>query len=211
MLSMMYYDHAMLGATLTVAVGAGCRHGWASVALGAGAAMLPDWDALSRHWGPDAYRSVHRVWGHSLLVAVPSAALLGLIGYLIYLSCRTSRPGQPAADTAGRPAGTFSGQACAAWVALAVLACLSHLLLDLLYCGLRTAPDWPVALGWPLWRRGWALPLIPWSDWGATFILAGALVALLCLRSHARLLACAALLVLAGYVGVRGAAARLLS
>jgi hypothetical protein len=203
---MMYYDHAMLGATLAVAVGAPRRHGWPAVALGAGAAMLPDWDALSGHWGADAYRSVHRVWGHSLLVALPSAALLGALSYLLYLSRRTS----PATDTE-RPAGTFSWPACGAWVALAVLACLSHLLMDLLYSGLRTAPDWPVGLGWPLWQRGWALPLVPWSDWGATFVLLASLAALACRRDHAQLLAWLGLLLLSFYVGVRGAAAHLLA
>ena len=92
-----------------------------------------------------------------------------------------------------------------------VLVLWSHLFFDLLYCGLQREADWPVALLWPVVSGGYGIAWIPWSDWGATFILAGALVAILCLRSHARLLACVALLLLTGYIGVRGTAARLLS
>jgi membrane-bound metal-dependent hydrolase YbcI (DUF457 family) len=195
-----YFDHAMLGATLALAVGPRGRSRWALAVMAAGAAALPDWDCLVRAPAPQGYASVHRVWGHSLLVAPLLSGLVGALGYLCWLSAR--RP--PATDA--DPQGAFSGPGLAAWVAVGVLAALSHLLADLCYCGVGTDPDWPVALLWPLSLHGWAHPLVVWADRGVTCIL-GLTLAAACLRpSQAKPLAAAALLVVAGYVALGGAA-----
>src|SRR5262249_28013257 len=53
---MVYYDHAMVGATLAVAVGAQRRYGWGVVLLAALVGMFPDWDALSKHVSPQTYK-----------------------------------------------------------------------------------------------------------------------------------------------------------
>src|SRR5579871_981716 len=63
---MTFYEHAMLGGTLTAACGAHRRHVWAIVLMAATAAALPDWDGLSLAFGPNAYSAIHRVWGHNL-------------------------------------------------------------------------------------------------------------------------------------------------
>jgi hypothetical protein len=63
---MVYYDHAMVGATLAVALGAQRRYGWPVVALAALAGMFPDWDATPKHFSPRTYQIGHRVWGHNL-------------------------------------------------------------------------------------------------------------------------------------------------
>src|SRR5262249_46017422 len=123
---MQYYDHAMLGGVLGLAVSAPGRSRWARAVMAAGAAALPGWGTLVRGPAPQGYASVHRVWGHNLLVAPLLSGLVGAVGYLCWLSAR--RPPD-------RPAETFSGQALSAWVAVGVLAALSHLLLDLFYCG----------------------------------------------------------------------------
>jgi membrane-bound metal-dependent hydrolase YbcI (DUF457 family) len=213
---MMYYDHAMIGATLALAAGAHRRHGPAIVVMATLAGALPDWDALSGRFGPDAYRAVHRVWGHNLLAATLASGLFGGAAYLVVLSVRVRRAGRAALTRviqAGPdhpdPQATPSVHGLAVWVTLGVLAALTHVLADLFYSGVRTSPDWPVALLWPFSRRGWALPLVPWSDWTATLLLTGEML-LVCLRPrYARLLAWLTLLTLVGYIGARGLAAHL--
>jgi membrane-bound metal-dependent hydrolase YbcI (DUF457 family) len=191
---MMYYDHALLGATVALASGAHRRHGWPVVVMAAVAAMLPDWDGLSKPFGPAAYARAHRVWGHNVAAAVLAGGLFAAAAYLARLSARERAPYR---FGAGRP---FSRRDLAAWVALGVLAGLTHVLADLVYSGRRMSPDWPVALLWPFTERGWAFPLVPWADWGVTLILAGGLAAACCRPRSARALAAVTLLATVGYV-----------
>jgi membrane-bound metal-dependent hydrolase YbcI (DUF457 family) len=182
---MMYYDHAMVAASLAVGVGAQRRYGWAIVVMAALAGMSPDWDVLPRRSHPDA----HRVWGHNLFAVTLIGAAVGAAGYLV---C------QPDRDRGPRRGGL------ALWVALGTLIAWSHPLLDLLYCGRQRDADWPVALLWPVVSGRVAVPWIPWSDWGATGILAAGLLLVVALRRQRQLAACGLLLVLGLYVGVRG-------
>jgi len=91
------------------------------------------------------------------------------------------------------------------WVVLGVAVMLSHPLLDLLYCGLEREAAWPVGLLWPVVPAGYALPWMPWSDRGATAVLAGGLCLCLVARRSSQGYAIASLVVLAVYVGIRGA------
>ena len=81
----------------------------------------------------------------------------------------------------------------------------SHPLLDLLYCGWGPDVDWPVQLLWPVSGRGFGQPWVPWSDWGATVVLATGFLACVLARPARRWCAAATLAVLAVYVGIRGA------
>lgn len=195
---MQYFDHALLGATLTLATGTPRRHGWAIVVMGAAAATLPDWDAIPYPKGTAEYSSVHRVWGHNLLVAPLLSGLVGGLGYLCWISARKPR------DDLGRKEG-FSAQALAVWVVVGVMASLSHLLADLFYCGELRSPDWPVRLLWPFSQAGWALPRVVWADQGVTWILGATLIAAYLRPALAQLFAVTALLVVISYVAVGGA------
>src|SRR5437588_2902053 len=126
---MMYYDHAMIGATLALAAGARRKHGPAIVVMAALAGALPDWDALSGRWGPDAYRAIHRVWGHNLLAATLASSLFGAAAYLGLLSVRVRRtersaltPFQPHLPESldAQPSGSLHG--LIVWVTIGVLA-----------------------------------------------------------------------------------------
>jgi hypothetical protein len=191
---MVHYDHAMLGGTLAVAAGFQRRHGWPAVVLAALAGMVPDWDATTKHVRPDAYAAGHRVWGHNVFAATLAGASLGGVGYLI-LRSRSHRSAPPPADLGG----------AGPWVALGVAIAWSHPLLDLLYCGWGADVDWPVRLFWPVSERGFGLPWVPWSDWGATAVLAAGLLACALARAHRQSCAVATLAVFALYVGVCGA------
>lgn len=191
---MVYYDHALVGATLAVAAGLQRRHGWPAVALAALAGMFPDWDATPKHVRPEAYALGHRVWGHNLFAATLAGAVLGGTGYLIHRS-RSHRSAPLPADPGG----------AGPWVGLGVAILWSHPLLDLLYCGWGPDVDWPVQLLWPASRRGFGLPWVPWSDWGATVVLAAGLLTCILARAHRRACALATLLLLALYIGIRGA------
>jgi membrane-bound metal-dependent hydrolase YbcI (DUF457 family) len=185
---MQHYDHALLGAVLTMALGVQRRFGWAVVVTGAAASSFPDWDDLPG--------GVHRVWGHSLLVAPLTCGLIGGLGYWCYQAVR------------GR--GPFSPTACAVWVAVGLLASLSHVLADLLYSGTYLAAEWPVALLWPLSPRRWALPLVPWADRGVTLILLATLILVCLAPRRSQVLAALSLVVILGYVGLWGFAAMLI-
>lgn len=191
---MVYYDHALVGATLAVAAGLQRRHGWAAVALAALAAMLPDWDATSKHVSPAAYAQGHRVWGHNLFAATAAGAALGGVGYLIHRSRSHRSPPPPAGPDGPGP-----------WVVVGVAVAWSHPLLDLLYCGQGTDVEWPVRLFWPLSQQGFGLPCVPWADWGATAVLSVGLLACVLEGAYRRGCAAASLVVLGLYVGARGA------
>ena len=75
---MTVYEHIMLGGSLGLAAGLQRYYGWGVIALAGVAAALPDLDGLSIAFGPQAYASAHRVWGHNLLVAGSMGALAGV-------------------------------------------------------------------------------------------------------------------------------------
>jgi hypothetical protein len=202
---MMYYDHAVLGATLALAAGTRRRHGWALVVTAAVAAMTPDWDALSKWYGPQAYGKVHRVWGHNLLVVALIGALVGAVARLIVTSVQQGRAARQACLLRDNDSdsGALTTAGLAAWVTVGALAALSHLPFDLIYAGRQRQADWPVALLWPFSEQGWAVPLMPWSDWGVTVLLGVELVALCCWPARARATAVLTLLAVLGYVTVR--------
>lgn len=181
---MEYYDHAMSGAVVALATGAHRRFGPAIVLTAAAAAALPDWDDLPG--------GVHRVWGHSLLIAPAASGLVCAVGYLCYRSAR--RP----------PTAAPVPRGLALWLLVGVLASLSHVLADLAYCGETLTAQWPVALMWPLSHRGWAFPLVPWADRGLTILFGTALAAACLLPARARLAGATALLASIAYVGLWG-------
>ena len=199
---MVYYDHAMLGATLAVAVGAERRKGWPIVFFAALAGMFPDWDALSTHISHETYRIGHRVWGHNLFAATLGGILLGFFGYWISRSrpmildedSGTSEPD----EERGTSELTF-------WIVLCVLIMWSHPFFDFLYCGWDRHVDWPVRLLWPIVPNGFGRPWMPWGDWGASVILLAGICAIFLFRRHRQLTGVAFLSLLATYIVIRGA------
>jgi membrane-bound metal-dependent hydrolase YbcI (DUF457 family) len=197
---MTVYEHAMLGTSLALVLGAQRRHGWGIVAMAAAAAALPDWDFFSIALGPTAYAAAHRTWGHNVLAAALAGALTGAVGYLAQRSTRVRRALAP-------PYRPHTPGAPAAWVVVGIVAALSHLPADVLFSGTPEA-NWPVPLFWPFSDRGYAVPLVPWGDLGATLIFIAGMFALYRWPSHARLVAALLLLALSGYLCLRGLAAR---
>lgn len=186
---MHYYDHGLWGATLAVGAGAPRRLGAGSVFLAALIAMTPDWDALTKHISAQRYQEVHRVWGHNVFVVLILGAALGALGWWIQQSTQRSAVSAPRARSD-----------LAIWLALGALIMLSHALMDVLYCGGFGSPTWPVQLFWPVTSAGLAYPCVPWVDWLTTLILAVGLLGCLLARRHARMIACASLVLLAGHV-----------
>lgn len=191
---MQYYDHAMVGATIAVAVGAQRRFGWPVVFLAGLAGAFPDWDALFQHVSSDSYQEAHRSWGHNLFAVTLAGIALGAIGFLIHQSTRKQ------SSTRARPTGWMVTGAAIMW---------THPILDVLYCGPGRYAEWPVQLLWPLTTAKFARPWIPWTDWGATFILAVGFLAIVAARRSRQGIAALALGLLVIYVAVRGMKAQL--
>jgi membrane-bound metal-dependent hydrolase YbcI (DUF457 family) len=198
---MMYYDHAMVGAALAVAVGAQRRHGWPIVAMAAMTGMLPDWDDVPRFFGPVLRRESHRVWGHNLLVGIPSAALYAAFCWLCLRSARTRWSPKAGADRRTEQERSALG----AWVAVGVLVALAHLLTDVIWSADREGAPWPVPFLWPFSHAGAAVPVLASEDWVATAILAVGLAIAWCLPTCARLLAVLSLMAVAAYAGIQAA------
>jgi membrane-bound metal-dependent hydrolase YbcI (DUF457 family) len=196
----------MFGANLALLAGVRRRHGWGIVAAAAVAAALPDWDGLSIVFGPAAYASAHRVWGHNLLVAGLGGVAAGLLGLLSARSARIrsllarppATPSPPPPETAAAPV---------VWAAVGALAGLSHLPADVVFNGGSDLPAWPVPLLWPFSRRGWALPLVPWGDVTVTLVFVAEMFALYRWPQQDRVLAALALAAGSAYLVVRGLAA----
>jgi hypothetical protein len=199
---MVYYDHAMLGATLAVAVGAQRRQGWPVVILAALAGMFPDWDALSRHISPETYRIGHRAWGHNLFAATLGGTLLGLLGYWISRSGPMSFDQESAMPKSN---GRRQTSEMGFWIILCVLIMWSHPFFDVLYCGWDRDVNWPVRLLWPIVPAGFGRPWMPWNDWGASAILLAGLGAILLLHRHRQLVGVISLSLFGLYVVIRGA------
>jgi LexA-binding, inner membrane-associated putative hydrolase len=201
-LSMTTYEHAMFGANLALVAGVRRRHGWGLVATAAVAAALPDWDGLSFVFGPGAFASVHRVWGHNLLAAGLGGALVGVVGLLAARSVRVRSPltHPPAALPAPPPAGSGTP---AIWAAVGMLAGLSHLPADIVFNGGAGLSAWPVPLLWPFSRQGWAVPIVPWGDIAVTVLFVGEMFALYRWPRHDRAIAALTLAAGSAYLLIR--------
>jgi hypothetical protein len=204
-----FYEHGMLGGTLALALGSHRRHGWPIVFMAGIAGALPDWDALSLAFGPVAYSTVHRVWGHNLLAVVLGGSVVGGLGLLCLHSVRIrtgvqqllAKLGQPA--TAQQTPPSFSVPTLAVWMAIGVLAGLSHLPADLIYGGSPGTPDWPLPLLWPFSQRQWAIPLLSWGDLGPTLLFLAEMFALYRWPALAVLIAWLTLIALLSYLASR--------
>jgi membrane-bound metal-dependent hydrolase YbcI (DUF457 family) len=205
---MTVFDHAMVGICGTLASGVQRRHGWQVVALAGCMAVLPDADGLSILLGMNAYIAVHRVWGHSLLVAGLAAAIVSAAAYWADAPSKAqqwlARRWQTVAIR-GSPAAPPRGpKELAIWVTVGVLAAYSHLLADVFFSVGKDLPKWGVPLFWPFSAAEWAWPLVPWGDVGVTLIFAAAMFAMLRWPAWVRTIAAGSLIAAAAYMVVRG-------
>jgi membrane-bound metal-dependent hydrolase YbcI (DUF457 family) len=199
------FEHAMLGGSLALALGCHKRQGWSLVATAAVAGAVPDWDGLSIAFGGSAYASIHRIWGHNLLMASVAGAVVGALGYWIRASGRMQRtlaaePSSVALDLSAQRQAGFLFE----WLPVSVLAALIHLPADVVYSGHPEMTSWPLKLLWPFSGQGWVWPLVPWGDVGATLLFVAEMFAIYRWPRRAQSLACLTLLAVLSYIGVRG-------
>lgn len=206
--AVIFFDHAMLGLSLPLALGLHRRHGWRIAGMAAFASVLPDWDGLSLLLGGQAYAQAHRVWGHNLLVASSLGALTGGLDYRLNVTGRLYRAAATrfpslALPKPGKAAEEFSTSSFLLWLLLGAVASLSHLAADLFYSWYPNEGVWPLPLLWPFSRRAWAVPVVAWGDLGATVIFVAEMFALYRWPGRAQRIAVCALALVAGYVGLR--------
>jgi membrane-bound metal-dependent hydrolase YbcI (DUF457 family) len=197
------YEHAMFGVTVALALGCHRNREWMVVAVAGTAAALPDWDALSLALGATSYAKVHRVWGHNLLVASCTGAMVGAFGYLCHLSTRARRAAAhfwPKSDGSD-PISPFSARRLTKYIIVGLIASLSHLPADLVYSGHPQMSSWPIQLLWPFSAQGWVWPLVAWGDITTTLIFVGEMFALYRWPQRARVIAGLTLLGVHGHIG----------
>ena len=164
------YEHAMLGVCQALCLGLHRRHGWRPAALAGVLAVVPDWDGLTLVCGLEVFDRAHRAWGHSFLV-LRGCRPRAVDGRLPFRSCRPwaalagSIHGRTAAPLRG--VGERSVLGYAIWLAIGLLASLSHLLEDLVVSGGTQLTDWELKLLWPFSHPGFVFSLVPWGDPGS--------------------------------------------
>lgn len=204
------YEHAMVGITGVLATGLNRRYGWPIAGLAAVAAVSPDWDGLALVAGSAAFAARHRVWGHNVLVCVLSGLLLGVVDYRFdmvgccgrYLT-RKLRLSRSGGEPRLREARSLGGWV--AWISVAILAALSHLLADLLFSGSATLPAWELQPWWPLSRAGYAFPWVPWGDPGVSIVFVAGMFAMWKWSRRLQPISLVTLAAVVLYVVVRGA------
>ena len=188
------YEHAMLGVTGVLTVGLDRRYGWPIVALGGFIAVLPDWDGLSILCGAAVFDRVHRTAGHNLLVCVLLGAAVAALDYRYNLALRVreylGRHLRVLASEDPSPRGNVFGiRELSIWVAVGVLASLSHLAADLVFSGHAVLSDWGLRLFWPFSDRFWAYPMVSWGDPGVTLVFVAGMFAMIRWRRHRQMIA----------------------
>ena len=202
------FEHAMLGVTGALAAGLDRRWGWPIVAVAGFVAVLPDWDGLGILFGVAVFDRVHRTLGHNLLVCLSLGAVVAALDYRYSLALRVK-------EHVGRHLRALSSQEpspkrsvfrageLSIWVAVGVVASLSHLAADVVFSGHPQLSDWGLRLLWPFSDRLWAYPMVSWGDPGATLVFVVGMFAMIRWRSRRRLIAGLTLTLVLGYVSMR--------
>jgi membrane-bound metal-dependent hydrolase YbcI (DUF457 family) len=201
------FEHVLLGVNGALVLGLHERFGWQAAALAGVAAAAPDWDGLTILAGAALFADAHRVWGHNLLACALLGLAIAAFDHRYDLITRGGRllarmlPGVAVGARVER--GTRFGR-FATWTAVAVLAAVSHLAMDMLFSGTATLSDWELQLLWPFSSRGWVFPLVPWGDVGVSVIFFCGMFAMIAWRSRLRLIAGMTLLGVIAYIMARG-------
>lgn len=202
------YEHAMLAIDTALAAGLHRRGGWQIIALAGTAAVLPDWDGLTLLAGAAAYAEGHRVWGHNLLAATLAGTILAVVAYRFALFDRLHRAlAKRWKVVATADPGTKNAQprgALALWIAVGVLAAMSHLAADLVFSSGKGLSDWPVPLAWPFSDTAWARPMVRWGDVGPAIVFSAGLLAMARWRSWTQPIAAVTLALVGTYILARG-------
>lgn len=200
------FEHAMVGVCGAFAAGLHNRFGWRIAALAGAAAITPDWDGLTLLFGANVFADSHRIWGHNLIVCAAIGLLLAALDYHFDLAgkfyvrlLRLFRNPLPNAAVLAR-----RDPSLVAWLAVGMLAALSHLPADLIYSGGRGLTDWELQLLWPFSSRGFIYPLVRWGDVGATLIFVASLAVLVHWPRHKQALGIASLIAVMAYIAIRG-------
>ncbi len=199
------FEHALLGINGVLAAGLHRQHGWQIAAVAGVAAVGPDWDGLPILFSVAWFDAAHRVWGHNVFACVLLGIALGVADYRFDLVTRAARfVGRflqlNLSERALKIRRTFRRTDLCVWVVVSVLAALSQLPADLVVSGTATLNDWELQLFWPISRRGWVFPLIPWGDIGVTLIFVAGMFGMLRWKTRVQQIACLTLSAVVGYL-----------
>ncbi len=204
------FEHAMLGATGSIALGLHRRYGWRIVLVASIAAIAADWDGLTLLLDAELFAAGHRRWGHNLLACLLAGSA---VAFLEQRYAAFSRPGLKLLQAIGLSTGTAAAGLqrgkqqpghLAAWLTVGSAAAISHLPADMLVSGTSELPHWHIQPFWPFSDAGYVYPLVRWGDVGLTTVLVAGMFAMALRRGAAQALAWTTLLAAAVYVAALG-------
>jgi membrane-bound metal-dependent hydrolase YbcI (DUF457 family) len=203
---MTIFEHAMLGATGSIAFGLHRRYSWRIVLVASVAAVVPDWDGLTLLLDLEAFAAGHRLWGHNLLACLLAGSAVALFEYRY---AAFSRPGLKLLRAIGISVGRAATELQrarrppgrpAAWLAVGTAAAISHLPADMLVSGTAELPHWHIHPFWPFSNAAYVYPLVHWGDAGLTIVFVVGMFAMAWRPQCAQPLACGTLAGLAVYI-----------
>ncbi|MDO5553679.1 MAG: metal-dependent hydrolase [Planctomycetia bacterium] len=202
-------EHAMLGISGVLATGLYRPYGWQLCGAAAVAAVLPDWDGLTFLGGMTLFDSAHRAWGHGLL----SCCIVGIMWALLdcrydFISrgvkglLRLTRVEVPESAVICRTRPTTGDYLV--WLAVVLVAVLSHPFADMLVSGAPGLSDWEIKIFWPFSDVGWVFPMVPWGDIGVSVLFFAGMFLMVWRKKQIQWTAGMTLALVAIYMVIRG-------
>lgn len=203
-------EHTLVGIHFAFATGLHRFFGWRGVAMAGIASNVPDWDGIPMLFDMQRFEGGHRVWGHCILSIFLASLLLGFFqirwDWIGSIANRFPIP-LPKNAVADPPRNTkwqFGGIGGLVFAAVAMCAQLLHLPCDMVVSGGTGLSDWAIQPWWPFSSAAYVFPLIPWGDIGPTVILMCGIIVIAKRNSHLSQTSWLTILVLCGYLVVRG-------
>ena len=205
-------EHTLVGIHFAFATGLHRFVGWRGVAMAAVASNVPDWDGIPMLFDMQRFESGHRVWGHSIMSIFLASLLLGFFQIrwdLMGSIANRFSIALPKNAVAAAPRNTewlIGGIGGLVFSSIAMCAQLLHLPCDMVVSGGTGLSDWAIQLWWPFSSAAYVYPLIPWGDIGPTVILMCGIIVIAKRNSHLSQTSWLTIVVLCGYLVVRGRA-----
>jgi hypothetical protein len=174
------------------------------------ASNVPDWDGIPMLFDMQRFEGGHRVWGHGIVSIFLVSLLLGFFqirwDWIGFIANRfpVAMPKNGVAAAPRNAEWLIGGIGFLVFASIAMCAQLLHLPCDMAVSGGTGLSDWAIQPWWPFSSAAYVYPLIPWGDIGPTVILMCGIIVIAKRNSHLSQTSWFTIVVLCGYLVVRG-------